>query len=181
MNGIHLLYRVAKKKQSTGYASKTETVSLVVVLMNPVLLSFAYPNRLKCVKASTFTLHIRSMGEETFTGCLHQLAASQTTLPAELSGPIHIDGPYGGEWLSDFGDHDLVVLIAGGIGITPAHSILRTINCRLQDGDDPSAGVCWVLLLSRPLLSSHPISSHALSFAFMRNAGLTTLTCCLSA
>ena len=67
------------------------------------------------------------MGEGTFTGRLHHLASSQRAIPFALSGPIHIDGPYGGEYLSDFVDHDLVILIAGGIGITPAHSILRTL------------------------------------------------------
>ena len=37
---------------------------------------------------------------------------------------INVDGPYGNA-LADCLEHDVLVLVAGGIGITPVHSILK--------------------------------------------------------
>lgn len=70
------------------------------------------------------TCHIKAVESEAqFTSKLHQLALDyegRLGLPA-----VHVDGPYG--LPLDFTAHTSLLLVGGGIGITPLHSILRTI------------------------------------------------------
>jgi len=64
---------------------------------------------------------------------------------------LHVDGPYGKPFVCD--GYDRVVLVAGGIGITPCHSIFSTLLARsmrqLADKDGkaaplPSVNLMWV-------------------------------------
>jgi predicted ferric reductase len=79
------------------------------------------------------TIHVRSMGPDSFSGRLRTLA--------EIGGGVNVrvelfvDGPVG---LHDhhFGDYDTVVLVAGGVGITPCASLIndsvkRNLNVHL--------------------------------------------------
>jgi len=63
---------------------------------------------------------VKNMGQGTFTGKLFELAQSEN--PEFV---INVDGPYGPPL--NLGDHEVVVLIAGGIGITPIHSSFRML------------------------------------------------------
>lgn len=78
--------------------------------------------------------HIKDMGPDSFTGKLHALAQLD---PDPSSLVVNIDGPYG-EWF-DHSKFDRVLLVAGGIGVTPVHSIFRELwhltgsgHCRCQ-------------------------------------------------
>lgn len=68
------------------------------------------------------TIHAKSMGDSTFTARLAELAAS------DAQPVVRIDGPYGKP--PQFEEFDDVLLVAGGIGITPCHAILRDLYLR---------------------------------------------------
>eukprot|EP00743_Colponemidia_sp_Colp-15_P006885 GILK01007429.1.p1 GENE.GILK01007429.1~~GILK01007429.1.p1 ORF type:complete len:879 (-),score=72.87 GILK01007429.1:153-2789(-) len=87
------------------------------------------------------TLHIKSMGIHTFTGQLYNLIRQQgvvkptgidygsvqinqlgSSMPPKLT--ISLDGPYGCP--IDFSAYDRVILVAGGIGITPVKAIFES-------------------------------------------------------
>lgn len=72
--------------------------------------------------ASTYevTFHIKDMGPRTFTGRLYQAAQLQTPLTVSL------DGPYG--MPIDFSQYTKVLLVAGGIGVTPVKSIFESLR-----------------------------------------------------
>jgi len=63
----------------------------------------------------TATLHIKSQGPNSFTGKLFELAGFNDV-------QMHVQGPFGG--VADL-DQESVVLVAGGIGITPMLSAAR--------------------------------------------------------
>eukprot|EP00854_Cymbomonas_tetramitiformis_P028935 gene28935-35948_t len=70
------------------------------------------------------TCHIKDMGPGTFTNQLRQLAQQAEDNQFELQKmPIAVDGPYGAPL--PVRDYKKLVLVAGGIGITPVNSILR--------------------------------------------------------
>lgn len=68
--------------------------------------------------------HIKAVESEAqFTNKLHQLALAYE---GRLGMPtVHVDGPYG--LPLDWSAHTSLLLVGGGIGVTPLHSILRTI------------------------------------------------------
>lgn len=68
--------------------------------------------------------HIKSMGTGTWTGRLHALA-QKLEKEGGLPPTVNVDGPYGLPFA--FRQHTKILLMAGGIGITPLHSILRTL------------------------------------------------------
>lgn len=72
----------------------------------------------------TSSCHIKAMGASTWTQKLQNLAAAHEKSRGMLP-MINIDGPYGLPFR--FQQHTSILLIGGGIGITPLHSILRTI------------------------------------------------------
>jgi len=71
------------------------------------------------------TFHIKSNGLSTWTGALADLAATRPRL-ADLA--LSIDGPYGNA--GHYYERDTVVLVAGGIGVTPMHAILGDLHAR---------------------------------------------------
>lgn len=89
------------------------------------------------------TCYIKSMGPGTFTGKLYDLAKSlqnseSPPLPLKYI-PIHVEGPYGLPF-----EHKSVsslLLLAGGIGITPLHSILRSLLLQLNSNVGLQAGI----------------------------------------
>jgi predicted ferric reductase len=68
-----------------------------------------------------FSFHIKAMGEGTWTGKLLSLVAN-----GDLNLTLAVDGPYGRP--IDFADFECVVLIAGGIGITPCASLFSGLK-----------------------------------------------------
>eukprot|EP00998_Keelungia_sp_KM082_P008085 NODE_426_length_1964_cov_54.425150_g419_i0.p1 GENE.NODE_426_length_1964_cov_54.425150_g419_i0~~NODE_426_length_1964_cov_54.425150_g419_i0.p1 ORF type:complete len:608 (-),score=139.28 NODE_426_length_1964_cov_54.425150_g419_i0:7-1830(-) len=67
------------------------------------------------------TLHIKSMGRGTWTQKLLQRA-----IEGKLEGTaVALDGPVGHS--VPFTDYDKVVLVCGGIGVTPVHSIFKEL------------------------------------------------------
>ncbi|CAE8653332.1 unnamed protein product [Polarella glacialis] len=76
---------------------------------------------------STATIHVKDMGEESFSGRLHKLALAASNLPHGVV--MNVQGPYGSR--VNLHESQEVVLVAGGIGITPMVSALR---CAVQQG-----------------------------------------------
>lgn len=71
--------------------------------------------------SNEFTLHIKSMGPGTWTQRLHQLAVS-----GHGDVNLAVDGPYGAPFVAE--DYERVILVAGGIGITPCASIYSFVK-----------------------------------------------------
>ena len=90
------------------------------------------------------TCHIKMAptGDTSFTGKLLNLAKSGLA-PQALQ--VNVDGPYG-EHL-DPTDFDTILLVAGGIGVTPIHSIFRELRNRLIKGscDLKRVHLLWVV------------------------------------
>lgn len=89
------------------------------------------------------THHIKAMGEGTFTAKLHDLAK---TISEPLSLVVNVEGPFGtGVQLAGY-EH--VVLVAGGIGVTPCHAVFRHLLLAQRHGTWPaglqSVELVWV-------------------------------------
>jgi len=67
------------------------------------------------------SLHIKTVSPDQFTGKLHKLVNQCK----EQNPPItlNVEGPYGPAL--DLGDHSGMLLLAGGVGLTPLHSTMR--------------------------------------------------------
>ena len=77
------------------------------------------------VNESTFTLHLLDMGQGTFTSAVcDAVAASEFSGGSPLS--VSLDGPYGSLTIP-FSLYPTLLLVAGGIGITPLASILYSL------------------------------------------------------
>ncbi|RYY32984.1 hypothetical protein EON62_04730, partial [archaeon] len=74
------------------------------------------------------TFDIKSMGDGTWTAAVEDWARSVTD-PASLV--IHLDGPYGRA--ARYQDAAHLVMVAGGIGITPFYSIVTDIFARKRN------------------------------------------------
>ena len=59
--------------------------------------------------------------------CLHAFVPSQALL-AGHSVNINLDGPYGRP--VDYSTSDVLILVAGGIGVTPMHAIFKDVYDR---------------------------------------------------
>jgi predicted ferric reductase len=82
-----------------------------------------------------FSVHIRDMGTGTWTGRLLQLVKAGGSHSLTLS----VDGPCGQPLRAE--EFKKIVLVAGGIGITPCASIYSHLKTR----DDISASLIWAL------------------------------------
>ena len=79
-----------------------------------------HPFTISSASSTEVTFHIKDMGHGTFTGRLHRAALHQEPLT------VCIDGPYG--MPIDFSKYSKVLLVAGGIGITPVKSIFESLR-----------------------------------------------------
>ena len=84
------------------------------------------------------------MGKETWTGRLGSLAKSHSKKPFLTINSlnalnsenimVNVDGPYGNPMISPY-SYDVVILVCGGIGVTPMHSMLMHLfNRYYNDG-----------------------------------------------
>jgi len=83
--------------------------------------------------STNFTFHIKDMGQRQFTGKLHALALQ------ELPISVRVDGPYGHPGVYVHDDFEHVVLVAGGIGVTPIAAMLGDILDRIDAGCEYTA------------------------------------------
>ena len=87
------------------------------------------------------SLHVKTMnGADSFTSQLHARAHAMDadgTPAAQMI--VRVDGPYGVP--PDLGDYDLVLLVAGGIGVTPCHSILHHLHSAWLAAQPSNGGV----------------------------------------
>lgn len=93
------------------------------------------------------TIHVKSMGAGTWSDRVGQLAAALADDAAGGSGgarvpaarraplnmPVSVDGPYGRP--GHYASRRCVVLVAGGIGVTPMHAIMADLHARACDPD----------------------------------------------
>ena len=83
------------------------------------------------------TFDIKAMGAEgTFAARLRRLAEDRVALE---SLDVAVEGPYGCAPL--YTQYDAVLLVAGGIGVTPCHAIFRELYIR---HDGPAVTLLWV-------------------------------------
>jgi predicted ferric reductase len=68
------------------------------------------------------TMHVKSQGSGTFTGALLDIARQSPNEAVEIE--LFVDGPIGPTNLHMVEDYDAVILVAGGVGITPCASIV---------------------------------------------------------
>jgi len=80
------------------------------------------------------TFHIKDMGGDTFTGNLKDLSFRG------VGQTISVDGPYGSP--PDITKYSRVLIVAGGIGVTPCHSIFREMV--LQKLGDNFVHLLWI-------------------------------------
>lgn len=79
-----------------------------------------HPFTISTSASTEISFHIKDMGPNTFTGRLHDAAAAMNSLT------VAVDGPYGVP--IDFNKYKVVLLVAGGIGITPVKSIFESLR-----------------------------------------------------
>merc|ERR1712154_182820 len=84
---------------------------------------------------------IKSEQNGQFTHLVHELALS--AIPCQ-DIELRVDGPYGAPFVYE--GYERIILIGGGIGITPCHSIFRTLLAQSICGDEllPSVDLIWV-------------------------------------
>jgi ferredoxin-NADP reductase len=96
------------------------------------------------------TCHIKMApaGRNTFTGKLLSLAEAAGSGAVESKDIcVNVDGPYG-EWL-DPARFDSLLLVAGGIGVTPIHSIFREIRSLMMKNGSSSASLSSTRICQR--------------------------------
>jgi predicted ferric reductase len=81
-----------------------------------------------------FSVHIKSMGADTWTGKLynHVRTCEKKKVPANTCISLAVDGPYG--HAIQFDDYERVILVCGGIGVTPCASIFAALKKRRDLG-----------------------------------------------
>jgi len=91
--------------------------------------------------SGNFTFHIKNMGPGTFTGALHEYFAAKKT-----DARVNIDGPYGRSAVR-FEEYESVLLLAGGVGVTPMAAILDDLYEKCKGGHKPPklerVTFCW--------------------------------------
>jgi len=112
-----------------------------------------------------FRMHIKSLGKGAWTNDLYQLAAREAATPHSYGSTVKednapsaptmlspalsilVDGPYG-ELSIDLRNYRQLVLVAGGIGITPLTSVLSYISHHTRKGTMPqleTVTLVWIL------------------------------------
>lgn len=91
-----------------------------------------HPFSISCAPSSLcnsnkITFHIKNMGKGQFTGKLHELAKNNELINGSA---INVMGPYGSVALPKLENFKVVVLFAGGVGITPMASIFSDLKNR---------------------------------------------------
>jgi predicted ferric reductase len=91
--------------------------------------------------SGNFTFHIKNMGPGTFTGALHEYFAAKKT-----GARVNIDGPYGRSAVR-FEEYESILLLAGGVGVTPMAAILDDLYEKCKGGNKPHrlehVTFCW--------------------------------------
>jgi predicted ferric reductase len=89
-----------------------------------------HPFTISSAPSSTeMSFHIKDVGPRTWTDRLAELAKAHTVVE------VRVDGPYG--YPGAISDKRCLLLIAGGIGVTPLHSIFAELHLRaLHSKDD---------------------------------------------
>jgi len=72
------------------------------------------------------TFHIKNMGDSQFTGVLNSLANKKEVILGPKAVKIH--GPYGSVALPSLDKFSVVVMVAGGVGVTPFASLFKTLQ-----------------------------------------------------
>lgn len=81
-----------------------------------------------------FVFHIMNHGPKTWTGKLTELSLSHSLHDSKDAISVSMDAPYGN--LGDYHQQDTVILVAGGIGITPLASVLIDMVNRIEKGEE---------------------------------------------
>ena len=81
------------------------------------------------------TFHIKSMGGTTWTHQLARLVASQSAMNGSTGLHVHLRGPYG-SLSCNICDYRHIVIVAGGIGVTPMLPILDRIRFYCAQGKE---------------------------------------------
>jgi len=110
--------KLSKMKHQMGQYCFINLPAISVLEWHPFTISSA-PSDL------VLTHHIENMGPGTFTDKLQKLAMTLPWNELDTDLLINVDGPYGIP--VDFEQYDQVVLVGGGIGITPINSCLREL------------------------------------------------------
>jgi len=88
---------------------------------------------------------IKNMGPGTWTDSLFQLACEYTGMEEPL--PVQLDGPYGTPLAPLLAEHAGVLLLAGGVGITQPHSVLRELAAYYKENKALPGGLKFVKLI----------------------------------
>jgi len=78
-----------------------------------------HPFTISCSDPKSLSFHIKDMGPGTFTGMLYQTVSRGHMIT------VSVDGPYGNPL--DYYRYKTIILVAGGIGITPVKSIFESL------------------------------------------------------
>ena len=90
------------------------------------------------------SLHVKDMGRYTFTGRLYHHLQKVSNDPNGLANVvINVDGPYGIPF--NYKEHSSILLVGGGIGITPLHSILRSLVLLHGSSSSKATGIPGIL------------------------------------
>eukprot|EP00759_Apiculatamorpha_spiralis_P014499 PhF_6_TR21146/c0_g1_i1/m.30424/K00521/E1.16.1.7; ferric-chelate reductase len=111
----------------------------------------------------TMSFHIKDMGPGTFTGKLHQAVSRGHNIT------VCVDGPYGKP--INFYKYKTIILVAGGIGITPVKSIFESLVANHASMPNlRSVHLCWVardsklFALMQPAILSAPRNNFFMHF-----------------
>lgn len=96
---------------------------------------------------ASFDVFVKDMGPTTWSGqmCARVAAAPDLDAAAKSIGPISVEGPYGGYTSTTvLGDEDpAIVLVAGGIGITPLASLLQALAAAAAGSSNTATVHLW--------------------------------------
>jgi NAD(P)H-flavin reductase len=130
------LFGHGKSREGSSKGLDYESGQYVFVNIPAVSLLEVHPFTISSSPLDDCTsLHIKAQGLHTWTAKLHNVVSymhRHNMSPQDLR--INIDGPYGMPF--HYKNHSQILLVCGGIGVTPCHSILRTLV--LIHGIDPS-------------------------------------------